>query len=137
MFTPFQHTALPRASSLNLNSKADMAFASHRMASSQLAEPPHQARNMLRTESEGLTRRTRSKAQQSVRANSVITDSQETLRRLVDISDKVLPANLSGSGPGLLDGLSACGSWYDSTRAPSQRRSFMGGLCEGFWQCGS
>jgi hypothetical protein len=66
---------------------------------------------MLRTESEGLTRRTRSKAQQSVRANSVITDSQETLRRLVDVSDKVLPANLPGSVPGLLDGLSASGSW--------------------------
>jgi hypothetical protein len=98
---------------MNLNSRVDMTFASSRMANPQLAEPP-QVRNMLRTESEGLTRRVgRSRAQQSVKANSVVTESQETLKRLVDNADKLLPATLSGSVSGWLEGLSATGFWYD------------------------
>lgn len=82
------------------------------MANPQLAEPPQQARNMLRTESEGLTRRIgRSRANQSVRAKSVVTESQGTPKRLVDMSDKLLPTTLSGSVSGWLDGLSSAGLW--------------------------
>ena len=108
MFTPFSQ-ALPRSGSLNLNSRADMAFAASRMANPQLAEPP-QHRNMLRTESEGMTRR-RSKAQQTVCASFTTSESQETLRKMMDISDRLKPTNLSGSVSGWLDGLSSAGLW--------------------------
>jgi len=85
-------------------------FAGKRMANAQLAELPQQARNIQKTEA--LTRRMgRSRAEQSVRANSVITESQETLKRLVDMSDRLLPTTLSGSVSGWLDGLSSAGLW--------------------------
>jgi hypothetical protein len=89
-----------------------MAFAGNRMPNPRLAEPPQQGKNMLRTESEGLVRRRdRSGAKQSTMAKSVVTESQGTLQRLVDMSDKLLPTNLSGSVSGWLDGLSSAGLW--------------------------